>query len=129
MQTGEGCFIFYLINSHLKLPYIDFEVDLYLERHVLAEGLQQDPASSGMLPRQFHKMMTLEYLYSRFDGTGAGHQSAQSLDQSYYTALQVDDLRKRDEDQVVLNWFRDKKVEDMGMCFHSWLRSGVAVCA
>lgn len=50
-------------------------------------------------------MKQLEDLYTKLDGM-TGQQSAQTLDQSYYSMLQVDDLRKRDEDQVVYKWFK-----------------------
>lgn len=87
-------------------------MDLYLERQRLDAELQSDPNFKSKLPQQFYKMLQLDDLYSRFDGTGAGHQSAQSLDQSYYTALHVDDLRKRDDDQVVLKWFRSQQLRN-----------------
>lgn len=76
-------------------------MDIYLYRHVL------DPKQH--LPPQCEKMLMLGDLYSRFDGL-SGHQSGQSLDQSYYTALQVEDLRKRDEDQVVLKWYKKNQL-------------------
>lgn len=85
-------------------------MDIYLLRHGL-KTMAQSRGDEHNLPLQLRKMIKLDDLYSRFDGSGVGHQSPQSLDQSYYTALQVDDLRKRDEDQVVLKWFRDKKTE------------------
>lgn len=102
-------------------------MDLYLERHVISDDLlQAKPVYEDILPRQFRSMMKLNDLYPQLDVTGAGHQSAQSLDQSYYTALQVDDLRKRDEDQVVLKWFKDKQLASMEKecmrCHSVWQR-------
>ncbi len=50
-------------------------------------------------------MADLEDLYSPFKGL-SGHQGTQTLDQSYYDMLHIEDLQKRDRDQVVYKWFK-----------------------
>ncbi|KAH8879045.1 hypothetical protein GQ53DRAFT_739337 [Thozetella sp. PMI_491] len=49
-------------------------------------------------------MAELEACYLPFEGI-SGHQGAQTLDQSYYDILCIEDLKIRDEDQVVYKWF------------------------
>ena len=50
-------------------------------------------------------MADLEDLYSPFKGL-SGHQGTQTLDQSYYDMLHIEDLQKRDRDQVIYKWFK-----------------------
>ncbi len=51
-------------------------------------------------------MTDLEDLYSPFKGL-SGHQGTQTLDQTYYDMLHIDELQKRDKDQVVYKWFKE----------------------
>lgn len=78
-------------------------MDLYFSRYEV--GHSENSNTKTTLPHQFHKMIKLEDLYTRFDGS-TGYQAAQSLDQSYYTGLQGDDLENGDRNQVVLKWYK-----------------------
>jgi hypothetical protein len=77
-----------------KFPYIDFETENYLHRH----------ENNDNKTRQLRIMAQLEELYSPFEGL-SGNQCAQTLDQSYYDMLHIDELKERDKDQVVYKWF------------------------
>lgn len=80
-----------------KFPYIDFETENYLERH----------NKTGKKTPQLEIMTNLQNLYPPFEGL-RGYQGAQTLDQSYYDMLEIEDLSVRDRDQVIYKWFKQK---------------------
>ncbi|EFX06707.1 ankyrin repeat protein [Grosmannia clavigera kw1407] len=77
----------------IVVPYIDFETKHYLDR------------DSMQTPRFVDKRQ-LEETSFEYSGLSGLYQT-QTLDQSYYDMLDKEELKIRDQDQVVMRWFSD----------------------
>ncbi|TRX93664.1 hypothetical protein FHL15_005340 [Xylaria flabelliformis] len=84
----------------LVLPFIDIETRSYLDR-----------GKGGEAHGKMKKMMDLFTRYSPYKGK-EGLQAPRTLDASYYDMLELKRIRERDEDQVVLKWFKSQKTAD-----------------
>ncbi|KPM39238.1 hypothetical protein AK830_g7319 [Neonectria ditissima] len=84
----------------LVVPYIDFETEQYLQRFEKSKG------SYKIKTPRIRDKCELEVVSRPYKGLMGLHKS-QSLDESQYDMLSEEDLRKRDEDQVVFKWSKD----------------------
>ncbi|RSL40663.1 hypothetical protein CEP53_013229 [Fusarium sp. AF-6] len=85
-------------------PYIDFETEEYIgyKYQIRRHSHEQN------LTEHSRKMILLEKTYPPLSGL-AGLQVPQTLDSSYYDTLEEEKLLFRDQDQVVLKWFKSEK--------------------
>jgi len=98
----------------IKLPFIDFEPESYLDRnetYINWVGRYLGPMQMRMLSGYTKKVMHLIDCYSPYTGRD-GLQCPKTLDESYYDMLGPDRIAKRDRDQVILKWFRMKKAQE-----------------
>ncbi|KAI5925056.1 hypothetical protein F4810DRAFT_708862 [Camillea tinctor] len=77
----------------LVLPFIDFESELYIDRHKNVNSQSW----------HFRRMFDLEKNYVPYTGL-SGLQTPQTLDESYYDMLSPSEMTKRDQDQVVFKY-------------------------
>ncbi|KAI1638377.1 hypothetical protein F4809DRAFT_639677 [Biscogniauxia mediterranea] len=95
----------------LVLPFIDFESELYIDRHKNAENQSW----------HFRRMFELEKNYMPYTGL-SGLQAPQTLDESYYDMLSLREMTKRDQDQVVFKYGYLNSISDRSVRYEP--RSG-----
>ncbi|KAI1485861.1 hypothetical protein F5X96DRAFT_657774 [Biscogniauxia mediterranea] len=95
----------------LVLPFIDFENELYIDRHKNAENQSW----------HFRRMFELEKNYMPYTGL-SGLQAPQTLDESYYDMLSLSEMTKRDQDQIVFKYGYLNSISDRSVRYEP--RSG-----
>ncbi|KAK7423727.1 hypothetical protein QQX98_000917 [Neonectria punicea] len=86
----------------LVVPYIDFETKQYLERF----DKDQETKDYKINAPRIRDKCRLEEMSRPYKGFLGLHRP-QTLDESHYDMLSQEDLRKRNEDQVVYKWYEE----------------------
>ncbi|KAM5347748.1 hypothetical protein ACJ41O_007572 [Fusarium nematophilum] len=87
----------------LVVPYIDFETEQYLQRYDKVDGSDDYMITTPRIANK-RQLEGISRPYKRLIGL---HRS-QTLDESHYDMLSKQELKQRDESQVVSRWYKER---------------------